>query len=161
MEIGANAAVGMQLTWFLRAVADIPWSPQLIRAHFDAGFLAQVSPAEINADNVPLGEDVPTSGASLIAVLGQAGSAPDSLLVVASFGGVHLTVNITVDGDGLISGLLLRPYPYSWAQVDQELAALAPDASLLAAWVSPGGGACTPVHQVAAAAARPLGSIYV
>jgi Beta-lactamase enzyme family len=154
-----NAAVGMQLTWFLRAVADIPWSPRLIRAHFDSGYLAQQSPAEINADNVPLGEDVPTSGASLIGVLGQAGSAPDSLLAVASFGGVQLTVDIVVDGAGLISGLLLTPYPYSWAQVDQELAGLAPDASLLAARVSPG-GVCTPVHQLAASAARPLGSMF-
>jgi len=37
--------------------------------------------------------------------------------------------------------------------------ALAPDASVLAARVSPG-GECTPVHQVAAAAARPLASMF-
>ena len=69
-------------------------------------------------------------------------------------------MSISVDGAGLISGLLLRPYlSASWAQVDRELAALAPDASLLAARVSPG-GSCTPVHQVAASAARPLGSMF-
>jgi hypothetical protein len=88
---------------------------------------------------------------------------PDSLRAVASFGGVQLTVNITVDSAGLISVLHLTPYqppPASWAQVDRDLAALgAPDASLLAAQVSPG-GACTPVHQVAASAARPLGSMF-
>ena len=39
------------------------------------------------------------------------------------------------------------------------MAALAPDASLLAARVSPG-GVCTPVHQVAASAARPLASMF-
>ena len=69
-------------------------------------------------------------------------------------------MDIAVDRAGLIR-LLLGPYrpPASWTQVDQELAALAPDASLLAARVSPGGG-CTPVHQVAAPAARPLGSMF-
>jgi beta-lactamase class A len=155
-----DAPVGRQLTWFLRAVADIPWSPQLIRAHYDSGYLAQQSPAEINSDNAPLGEDVPSSGASLIGVLGQDPARdPDSLLAVASFGGVQLTVNIAVDRAGLIRGLLLTSYPYSWAQVDRLLAGLAPAASLLAARVSPG-GACTPVHQVAASAARPLGSMF-
>ncbi len=159
-----DAPVGGQLTWFLRAVADLPWSPQLIRTHFDSGFLAQLSPADINSDAVPLGEDVPTSGASLIGVLWQDPARyPWSLLAVASFGGQQLTVNIAVDGAGLISGLLLTPYqpaPGSWAQVDRDLAALgAPDASLLAARVSPG-GVCTPVHQVAAAAARPLASMF-
>ena len=39
-----DAPVGRQLTWFLRAVADLPLSRQVIRAHFDSGFLAQVSP---------------------------------------------------------------------------------------------------------------------
>ena len=49
--------------------------------------------------------------------------------------------------------------PASWAQANRELAALAPDASLLAARVSPS-GSCTPVHQVAASTARPLGSMF-
>ncbi len=158
-----DAPVGGQLTWFLRAVAHIPWSPQLIRAHFDAGFLAQLSPADINSDTAPLGEDVPTSGASLIGVLWQDPARyPYSLMAVASFGGVQMTVNIAVDGAGLISGLWYSPYqpaPGSWAQADRELAGLAPDASLLAARVSPG-GVCTPVHQVSAAAARPLASMF-
>jgi hypothetical protein len=159
-----DAPVGRQLTSFLRAVAGIPWSPRLIRAHFDAGFLAQAgSPADINSAVMPLAQDVSSSGASLTGVLWQNPARdPDSLLAVASFGGVQLTVNIAVDGAGLISRLLLRPYqppPASWAQVDRDLAALAPDASLLAARVSPG-GSCTPVHQVAASAARPLGSMF-
>ena len=158
-----DAPVGGQLTWFLRAVADTPWSPQLIRAHFDSGFLAQLSPADINSDTAPLDASVPSSGASPIGVLWQDPARhPDSLLAVASFGGQQLTVTIVVDGAGLISGLLLTPYqppPASWAQADRQLAALAPDASLLAARVSPG-GKCTPVHQVAAAAAQPLASMF-
>src|ERR1022692_3764945 len=46
-----------------------------------------------------------------------------------------------------------------WAQVDRELTALAPDTGLLVARVSPG-GTCMPVNQVAAATARPLGSMF-
>ena len=158
-----DGPVGRQLTWFLRAVADVPWSPLLIRAHFDAGYLAQTSPGQLNSDVASLGEDVPSSGASLTGVLWQdPASDPDSLQAVASFGGVPQAVTIFVDGAGLISGWGIssyQPAPGSWAQVDRQLAALAPDASLLAAQVSPG-GACTSVHQVAAGVARPLGSMF-
>ena len=161
-----DAPVGRQLTWFLRAVADLPWSRQLIQDHFNAGFLAQISPDEINsflAGLPALGASVPSSGASLTGLLSQ-GRADDpvALSAVAAFGGVELTVDIAVDRAGLISGLALLPYqppPASWAQADRDLAALAPGASLLAARVSPG-GACTPVHQVAASAARPLDSMF-
>ena len=162
-----DVPVGRQLTWFLRAVAELPWSQQLIRAHFDSGFLAQLSPADINSgleEGLPtLDASVPSSGAPLTGVLWQDPARdPDSLLAVASFGRVQLAVNIAADGAGLISGLGITPYqtpPASWAQVDRDLAALAPDVSLLAARVSPG-GVCTPVHQVAASAARPLASMF-
>jgi beta-lactamase class A len=156
------AAVGRQLTWFLGAVADVPWSRQVIRAHFDAAFLAQVSPDQINSDLEQL--PAPSLGASLTGVLWQDPARdPVTLRALADFGGTQLVVTIAVDGAGLISGLLLTPYqppPASWAQVDQDLAALgAPDASLLAARISPG-GVCIPVHQVAASAARPTASMF-
>jgi Beta-lactamase enzyme family len=162
-----DAPVGRQLTWSLRAVADLPWSQPLIQAHFDSGFLAHISPAQLNSvlAGLPaaLGASVPSSGASLTGLLSQDPAPdPDTLAAVAAFGSVELQVSIAVDGAGLISGLALTPYqppPASWAQVDRELAALAPDASLLAARVSPG-GSCTPVHQVAASAARPLASMF-
>jgi len=154
-----DAPVGRQLTWFLRGMAGIPWSQRVIRAHFDSGFLASVSPEQLNSDL----DNLPAVGASLTGLLWQDPVRdPDSLLAVASFGGQQLTVNIVVDRAGLISYLVLNPYqppPASWAQVDRQLAALAPDASLLAARVSPA-GVCTPVHQVAAAAARPLASMF-
>ena len=153
-----DAPVGRQLTWFLREVADLPWSPQLIRAHFDSGFLARVSPAQVNS---ALEQLLPAAAASLAGLLSEDPARdPVALLALASFGGVQLTVKIAVDRAGLISGLVIRgEQPASWAQADRDLAALAPDASLLAARVSPG-GVCTPVHQVAAAAARPLASMF-
>jgi len=155
-----DGPVGRQLTWFLRAVADLPWSQQLIQAHFDSGFLAQIGPAEINA---VLAQAPAPAGASLIRLLWQDQARdPVSLQAVAAFGSVMVTVNVTVNGAGLISYLLLTPYqppPATWAQADRDLAGLAPHASLLAARVSPD-GVCTPVHQVAASTARPLGSMF-
>jgi beta-lactamase class A len=155
-----DAQVGRQLTWFLRAVANLPWSQQEIKAHFDSGFLAQASPDQLNS----FLEQAPApSGASLTGVLWQDPARdPVRLKAVADFDGVPLVVIISVDGAGLISGLLLTPYqppPTRWVQIDQELAALASDSSLLAARVSPG-GSCTPVHQVAASTARPLASMF-
>jgi len=153
-----DAPVGRQLTWFLRAVADAPLSRQVIQAHFDSAFLAQISPDQINSVLAHL----PTP-ASLIGVLSQDPEHdPTALIAVAAFGGTQLEVSISVNGAGLISGLRITPYqtpPTSWAQADRDLAALAPDASLLAARVSPG-GSCIPVHQVAASTARPLGSMF-
>ena len=159
-----DAPVGRQLAWLLRAVAGLPWSQQVIQAHFGSGFLAHVSPDELNSgleqNLADLGASLRSSGASLTGLLWQAPAHdPVSLLAVAAFGPVKLAVGIAVDGAGLISGLTLRAYMSSWAKIDRDLAALAPGASLLAARVS-SGGSCTPVHQVAASAARPLASIF-
>ena len=160
-----DAPVGRQLTWLLRAVADLPWSRQVIQAHFDPDLLAHISPDELNSllkqNLAAWGASVPSSGASLTGLLWQhPAHDPVSLLAVAAFGRVKLAVSIAVDGAGLISvPFPLRPYLSGWAGVDRELAALAPNASLLAARVSPG-GSCTPVHQVAASAARPLASMF-
>ena len=155
-----DAPVGRQLTWFLHAVTDLPVSQQVLRAHFEPAMLAKVSPEQFNS---ALAQFPAPGGASLLGLLAEdPAHDPVSLLAVAAFGSVTLTVNIAVDSAGLINTLQLGPYqppPASWAQADQELAALAPDASLLAARVSPG-GICTPVRQVASSAARPLGSMF-
>lgn len=155
-----DAPVGRQLTWFLRAVADLPWSRQVIQAHFRSGVGVDEVNAVVGQELAAWGASVSSSGASLTGLLGQDRTRdPVALLAVAAFGRVRLTVSIAVDGAGRISELQLGPYLSSWAQADRELAALAPQASLLAARVSPG-GSCTPVHQVAAAAARPLASVF-
>jgi len=149
--------VGKQLSWFLCAMASTPLSRQVIDAHFDSHFLGQVTVAGVNS---ALAQVPAPRGASLVGLLSQD---PASLVAVATFGKTKLTVTIEVDGSGLISGLLLRPYlpasPTSWAKIDRDLAALAPDTSFLAARVS-SHGICTPIHQVASSTARPLGSMF-
>jgi len=153
-----DTPVGRQLAWFLGAVADVPLSRQVIQAHFAPAFLAQIGPDELNSFLAAL--QAP-AGASLAGLLSDADD-PVSLLAVAAFGDVKLTVTVAVDGAGLISGLLLLPYqppPGSWDEVDRDLAALAPDGGFLAARVSPG-GTCTPIHQVASSTARPIESTF-
>jgi len=60
-----DAQVGRQLAWFLRAVANLPWSPQEIKAHFDSRFLAQISPGQLNSilKQTPRRHPVPSSRA--------------------------------------------------------------------------------------------------
>jgi beta-lactamase class A len=159
-----DAPVGRQLTWFLGAVGQLPWPRQVIGAHFGSGVLRQISPAQVNSaveqGLAAEGASLSSSGASLTGLLWQdPAHHPVALAAVAAFGSVKLTVNISVDSTGRISELLLRPYLSSWAQIDRNLAALAPDTSLLVARVSPS-GRCTPVHQVAASTARPLASMF-
>ena len=101
------AGPGGQLTWFLAAVADVPLSPLVIRAHFDGTFLAQVSPDQLNSDLEQI-TGVPHGGGSLTGVLWQDPARdPVALRAVADFGGTQLAVTIAVDGAGLIDGLLL------------------------------------------------------
>ena len=82
-----DAPVGRQLTWFLRAVADLPWSRQVIQAHFDPDLLAHISPDELNSllkqNLAAWGASVPSSGASLTGLLWQHPARdPVSLLAV-------------------------------------------------------------------------------
>ena len=149
-----DTQVGNQLKWFLGAVSDAPLPVQVIDAHFDTLFLAEVNPEKINA---VLEEFSPRSGASLVGLLSES---PTSLVAVVTFGTGNWKVTISVDSAGLIDGLLLTTSlaPTSWAEIDRELTTLAPHVSLLAAQVS--NGVCRPIHQVASSTARPLGSEF-
>jgi ORF 12 gene product N-terminal len=44
----AGTPAGAQLAWLLTATSHLPVSAAQLRAHFDAGFLAQVGPARVN-----------------------------------------------------------------------------------------------------------------
>jgi beta-lactamase class A len=145
---------GTQLTWFLSSVADVPLSQQEIDAHFDTLFLDKISAAKINT---VLAEFPTPSGAQVVGVLS---SEPTGLVVIANFGTERLRVTLSVDGSGLIDGLELAPSASatSWSQINQTLAALAPDVSFLAARVA--NGSCQTIHQLAASSLRPLASEF-
>jgi hypothetical protein len=151
-----ESQVGQQLTWFLSVANAEPLSPQVISAHFDLAFWGQVGPDRINSALEPLRSSASPK------LLGVLVSEPTRLEVLVTFGQTRLTVSISVDGAGLIMGLLLSPYqppPTGWGQLDQQLTALGPDVGFIAAKVSPT-GACISVHQVNTSTTRPLGSMF-
>jgi hypothetical protein len=147
-----NSPAGTQLRWFFSSVADAPLTRQEIETHFDAFFLDKITTAEINAALAEL----PAPG-TLVGVLS---SEPTGLVVIAKFGTAMLRVTLSVDGSGLIDGLELTASvsATSWSQIDQRLAALAPNVSFLAARVA--NGSCQPIHQLASSTPRPLASEF-
>ena len=127
-----------------------------VRAHFDAAFLAQVSPAMLNQA---------LQGATGVKLLSIQVSEPSTLIAIVSTSGVlpRAQVALTVDSQGLISGLRISPAttaptPATWAGVDAALRSVAPQVRLLVANVS--NGSCQPVHSIDPAAAAPLGSLF-
>ena len=154
--IPPDTPAGAQLRWLIAAVAHLPMSDAQVRAHFDAAFLAQVSPAMLNQ-----GLQVVT-GVKLVSI---EVSEPSTLIAIASTSGAYprVQVALTVDSRGLISRLGISPAstaptPATWAGVDAALRSVAPQVRLLVANVS--NGSCQPVHSIDPAAAAPLGSAF-
>jgi beta-lactamase class A len=148
--------VGRQLSWLL-ALSHLPLPTTVIAAHFDATFLAEVSPAELNT---VLGALSAEGAPDLLAI-----THPESTTLSASvaFGTLTYDVSLSVDPTGMIDGLFFtlpkESLARSWSALDAQLAAVAPGVGFLAAKVT-GNGACTAVHSVAPTVSRPLGSMF-
>jgi hypothetical protein len=154
--ITPDTPAGTQLRWLIAAAAHLPLSGVQVRAHFDAAFLAQVSPAMLNQG---------LHAVVIVRLLSIEASEPSALIAIASTSGVlsRAQVALTVDSHGLISGLRIGPAttvptPATWASVDAALRSVAPQVRLLVANVST--GSCQPVHSIDPAAAAPLGSAF-
>ena len=137
-------------------MAHLPISDAQVRAHFDAAFLAQVSPAMLNQA---------LQGATGVKLVSIQVSEPSMLVAIVSTSGAlpRARVRLAVDSAGLISGLLISPaatgpVPGTWAGVDAALRSVAPQVRLLVANVS--SGSCQPVHSMDPATAAPLGSAF-
>ena len=127
-----------------------------VRAHFDAAFLAQVSPPVLNQA---------LEAVVSVKLLSIQVSELSTLVASASTGGAvqQAQVWLTVDRRDLISGLRISPAstaptPATWAGVDTALRSVAPQVRLLVANVS--NGSCQPVHSIDPASAAPLGSAF-
>jgi len=145
-----------QLRWLIAAVAHLPMSDAQVRAHFDAAFLSQVSPAMLNQG---------LQAATGVKLLSIEVSEPSTLIAIVSTSGVipRAQVALTVDSRGLINGLRISsastaPVPVTWAGVDAAVRSVAPQVRLLVANVS--NGSCQPVHSIDPAVAAPLGSAF-
>src|SRR5271169_5501279 len=100
--IPPDTPAGAQLRWLIAAVAHLPMSDAQVHAHFDAAFLAQVSPAMLNQG---------LQGATGVKLLSIQVSEPSTLVAIVSTSGVIplAQVALTVDSRGLISGLRNSP----------------------------------------------------
>jgi beta-lactamase class A len=154
--IPPDTPAGAQLRWLIGAVAHLPISGAQVRAHFDAAFLSQVSPAVLNQALQAV------VGVKLIWI--QVSELNTVIVIVSGDGTVpRAQVQLTIDSRGLINGLRIspdttEPTPATWAGVDAALRLVAPQVRLLVADVS--NGSCQPVHSIDPATAAPLGSTF-
>ena len=153
-----STPVGKQLDWLLTVASKLPLPASEIRAHFDAGFLAQVSPDLLNRALESLGPP-----GSAVTLLQLSNLEEHSLVALLSIGPSRYSMDLAVDGAGLISGPLFKPavttVPHSWSQVEQEVSGIAPGVSFLAAKVTRA-GKCIPEESISAGTPRPLASMF-
>ncbi len=99
--VSSDTPVGAQLSWFLNAVNTTPLSRLVVDAHFDSVFLAKFTTMDINSD---LAKFKSSRTPVIVKLLVQ-----EAQFVKADvlFGDAEYAVSISVDGAGLISGLLL------------------------------------------------------
>jgi beta-lactamase class A len=154
--IPPDTPAGAQLRWLIGALARLPLPDAQVRAHFDAAFLAQVSPPVLNQA---------LEAVVSVKLLSIQISELSTLVASASTGGAvqQAQVWLTVDRRDLISGLRISPVttaptPATWAGVDTALRSVAPQVRLLVANVST--GSCQPVHSIDPGSAAPLGSAF-
>jgi beta-lactamase class A len=155
--IPPDTPAGTQFRWLIAAMAHLPLSDAQVRAHFDAAFLAQVSPAMLNQA---------LQSVVSVKLLSIEVSEPSTLVAIVSTGGIvpRAQAALTVDSHGLISGLRIGGVtaapapPTTWAGVDAAVRSVAPQVRLLVANVS--NGSCQPVHSIDPDTAAPLGSAF-
>ncbi|MFD1544914.1 serine hydrolase [Nonomuraea guangzhouensis] len=149
-----DTPAGRQLRWLLDAVARPPIPESELKEHFSVDFLQSVPADQLSRTltafkGLRLRELTKSENTLLIATVEAAGALFD--------------LSLTTDGAGLVNGLLFRPRiapaPKDWAELDQRLSKIAPQAGFIAAEVTKN-GTCRPVHSVAPATARPLGSMF-
>jgi beta-lactamase class A len=150
-----DTQVGQQLRWLLTAANHLPISDVAFSEHFAVAFRDQISAAQLNATLAGL---FGTTGLKLVRIT-QASSAALAGVVQGS---TQLQLNINVDAGGEINGLRFSSAnrePATWADLDRQLARIAPTVSFVAAEVT-GGGDCRLRHALHATASRPLGSLF-
>jgi len=152
-----STPVGKQLDWLLGIGPRLPLSTKEISAHFDAALLAQVSPAALNQALESLG---PPGSATIL--LGLSKVETSSLVALVQIGASRYSVQLGVDGAGLIAGLFFKPaassVPHSWSEVDKQVTTIASRSELLGRQ-SGFRRDLQPVHSVSAGTAA-LGSMF-
>jgi beta-lactamase class A len=153
--IPPGTPAGVQLRWLIAAMGRLPLSGVQVRAHFDAAFLAQVSPAVLNQA---------LQAVASFRLLSIRISELSTVVADVSTGGAGpAQVFLAVDRQGLINWLrispaLAGPSPATWSGVDAALRPAAPQVRLLVADVT--GGSCQPVHGLDPGTPAPLAATF-
>jgi hypothetical protein len=151
-----GTTAGVQLRWLMAAMPRLPLSGAQVRGHFDAAFLAQVSPAGLNQA---------LQAVVSFRLLSVRVSELSMVVADVTIGGAGqpAQVFLAVDRQGLINWLrispaLAGPSPATWAGVDAAVESVAPQVRLLVADVT--GGSCQPVHGLDPGTAAPLAAVF-
>jgi beta-lactamase class A len=151
-----DTTAGVQLRWLMAAMPRLPMSDRQVRGHFDAAFLAQISPAVLNQA---------LQAMASFRLVSIRVSELSTVVADVSTGdqGRPAQVFLTVDRQGLINWLRISPAiagpsPATWAGVDAALRSVAPQVRLLVAGVT--GGSCQPVHSIDPGTAAPLAAAF-
>jgi len=156
LVVPPDTLAGAQLRWLIGAVDHLPVSGGQLQAHFDAAFLTQVGADGINQTLQPV------TGVKLVSI--QVNDLNTVAAIVSAGGALSWDqVWLTVDSQGLINGLRIRPVTTgpglaTWADVDAALRSVAPQVRLLVADVS--NGSCRVLHSIDPAVAAPLGAAF-
>ena len=156
-----DTPAGIQAKWLIDAATRAPIPDAEVQAHFDGAFLEVVSPAQLNQtftgiQAIEVKQIVTNQPATLVFNVG----------ITPSTAQQDVQVALAVDNQGLISGLHLGPaalptphaQPTTWSSVDDLVKSVAPQVRFLAAKLD--NGTCTPVHDIDADTAAPLGSAF-
>ena len=149
----AGTPASAQVAWLLTAMSHLPIGAAELRAHFDAGFLAQIGPAELNRVFREVGA---------VKVASIVESQPRRFVAIVGTGPGRFQMTLTVDARGQINSLdfgpVIPPAPTTWAGIDAAIRPAAPQVRLLAAKVT--NGSCQPVHSIDPGTVAPLGSAF-
>jgi beta-lactamase class A len=143
-----------QLGWLVEASAQQPIPAAELTAHF--------APSVLTATGGAAGLANELAQFGRLTVRRTVSDTPVEVRAIVGTAIGPAELSLHVDGSGLIDDLLASPYaptPTSWAQVDSQLRALAPQVSFASSVLSPNGD-CRVVHGIAPATQRPLGSAF-
>ncbi|MBB2913954.1 hypothetical protein FHS43_005263 [Streptosporangium becharense] len=152
-----DSPAGRQLRWFLEALSRAPIAESELREHFNAAYLASVTPQGFN-------DFLKQAAGFRLATFTKV--TPTALAGTGKLAGETFTFRIGVDKKGKIELLLVAPpepkipaAPKSWKELDARLRRVAPNVGFLAAEID-ADGRCRVAHAVAPDKVQPLGSIF-
>jgi hypothetical protein len=157
-----DTCAGQQLSWVLAEMngALATTDDATLESHFSADFLAAVPTAQVRSVFDQLALTAPWR------LLGFEGAPRSTALVaeVTDQTGAWWRLSVTCNGADVMSGLLLSsgadldPSLDTWPEVEAAFSARAPTAAFVDAALD--GGACAPVHAVAADTTGGIGSAF-